>query len=63
VTLHARGRDIEEAELAVEFNKTTCKWTILGDASQVRRSDELGKIVAALKDAAGPLSVKDIMPT
>jgi hypothetical protein len=42
VTLYARGRDIEEAELAVQFNRNTCKWTILGQAADVHRSDERG---------------------
>src|SRR5262249_10678457 len=29
VTFHVRGRDIEEAEKALQFNKHTCRWTIL----------------------------------
>lgn len=61
VTLYARGRDIEEAELAVQFNRNICKWTILGQAVEVRRSDERSRVIAALKKADGPLSVKDLM--
>ena len=30
VTLHARGRDIEEVETALQFERATCRWTILG---------------------------------
>ena len=38
VTFHVRGRDIEEAEKALQFNKATCRWTILGEAADIRRS-------------------------
>lgn len=56
-TLYVRGRDIEEAEHAVEFNKRTCRWTLLGNASDVRRSSERGRILAVFDDnddALGP---------
>src|SRR5262249_5844531 len=36
--LLARGRDIEEVEKAITFNRQTCTWTIEGDAADVRRS-------------------------
>jgi RecA-family ATPase len=52
--LLARGRDIEEVEKAVTFNKQTCVWTIEGDADEVRRSEQQRKILAALRDAEGP---------
>ena len=30
-TLHGRGRDIEdETALAMQFNKETCRWSVLG---------------------------------
>jgi len=48
-TLYVRGRDIEEAEHAVEFNKETCRWTILGDAAAVHRSTQRQTIIAALE--------------
>ena len=38
-TLYARGRDIEEVEHAVLFSGDTCRWTILGEAAEVRRSE------------------------
>lgn len=31
VTLSGRGRDIEEFETALEFDKDTCRWRVLGD--------------------------------
>jgi hypothetical protein len=61
VTLYARGRDIEERETALHFEKTTCQWSILGEASAVHRSAERGQVIAALTEAGGPLSVGEIM--
>jgi hypothetical protein len=61
VVLYARGRDIEESETAMEFDKATCRWTILGAASEVLRSNERARVIAALKAAGQPLATKDIM--
>jgi hypothetical protein len=62
VTLHARGRDIEEAETALQFNKSDCKWKILGAAPEVYRSQERGAVLAALETAgAEGLAVPEIM--
>jgi hypothetical protein len=61
VVLYARGRDIEESETAIQFDKDTCRWTILGKASEVQRSTERARVIAALKAAGEPLSVRDIM--
>ena len=30
VLLHVRGRDVEESETPLQFNKDTCRWTMLG---------------------------------
>ena len=49
VTLYGRGRDIEEIETAMRFDAG--RWSILGDADEVRKSDERRKIVSALKEA------------
>jgi RecA-family ATPase len=61
VTLHVRGRDIEEAEKALQFNKSSCKWTLLGEAAVVHRSDERSRVLAALEEARAPMSPKEIM--
>ena len=53
VTLHARGRDIEEKETACQFSKDTCRWTILGDAQEVHGSGERTAILVALRNAPG----------
>jgi len=59
-TLYVRGRDIEEAEHAVSFDKHACKWTILGEAADVQRSDQRGRILEALQGATETLSPQDI---
>lgn len=61
VTLHARGRDIEESETALQFNKETCRWTILGAAREVQRSNERSRVIEALTGASDGMSVKHIM--
>ncbi len=50
VTLYGRGRDIEEIETAVQFEKLTCRWRALGKASEVRRTDERAVILDLLAD-------------
>jgi RecA-family ATPase len=58
VTLHVRGRDIEESEIALQFDKATCRWSMLGAAAEVNRSAERKRVLEVL--SGGPLSVKDI---
>jgi hypothetical protein len=53
-TLYGRGRDIEEIETAMRFDGG--RWSVLGDADEVRKSDERRKIVAALKEAGDELT-------
>ena len=60
-TLYVRGRDIEEAEHAVSFDKVGCRWTILGNAADVHRSNERGLILAALAEAKEALTPKEIV--
>jgi hypothetical protein len=59
-TLYVRGRDIEEAEHAVEFDAATCRWRILGSADDVRRSDTRKKILAALLEHADVMGPREI---
>jgi hypothetical protein len=56
-----RGRDIEADTLAAEFNKDTCRWTILGDAATVRHSVERQQVLDIFRDAeGGPLTPKSV---
>ena len=59
-TLYARGRDIEEFEKAVEFRPEACRWRILGDAAEVRKSDTRKSILEALEASAEPMTPTDI---
>lgn len=56
-----RGRDVESAELAIQFKKDTCRWTLLGSAADVHRSDERARVLAVLAEAKEPLTPKEIM--
>lgn len=55
VTLSGRGRDIAEFETAMEFDKDTCRWRVLGDAKEVRVSDERKLILEALEGETTPM--------
>lgn len=58
VRLYGRGRDVDEIDKAMIFNRDTCRWTILGETADVRRSKERQEILDVL--AAGPMTLKDI---
>jgi hypothetical protein len=60
VTIYGRGRDIPEIETAVAFDRETCKWRIIGEAAEVRRTDERKEILSLLIDASEPLTPRDI---
>lgn len=58
--LHGRGRDIEEFEKAMSFDKDTCVWRMLGNAEEEKRSKERKAIVAVIsvsKEAMGPKEI------
>jgi hypothetical protein len=62
-TLYIRGRDVGEQEKAILFNKESCRWTILGEAEDVYRSDTRQKILTLLDDVglvSEPLGPKEI---
>lgn len=49
-SLYGRGRDIDEVDLALEFNKTTNRWRVLGELEAVKRSDERKDVLELLFD-------------
>ena len=57
-TLYVRGRDVEEKETAVIF--TAGNWTVLGEAADVRRTDERSQILSLLLTADEPMNPKEI---
>jgi RecA-family ATPase len=56
-TLHVRGRDLEDVEKAITFNKQACTWRIEGDADEVRQSAQRQSILSAMHE------MKDEIPT
>jgi len=62
MTLCVRGRDVEESEKTVRFDKASCRWTIIGDAPRAApKSDARGQVLAALRAAGRPMSVAEVM--
>src|SRR6516162_1340937 len=59
--LDIRGRDVESAALAIEFDKHTCRWRVLGDAAEVHVSSQRAKIIAALKEAGLAMTIPALM--
>lgn len=59
MTLYVRGRDVEEKETAIRFDDGI--WSVLGEAEDVRRSTERGKILEFLSDADEPERTTAIM--
>jgi hypothetical protein len=57
-TLYVRGRDVEEKETALIFSGGF--WSILGEAADVRRSDERNVIIACLTDNGEPMTPAEI---
>ena len=58
--LKGRGRDIEEFEVAMRFEKSTCRWEVLGDAAESRQSDIRTKILKTLREAGWLLTPGEI---
>lgn len=48
--LYATGRDVEEAEWAVRFNKMLGTWELLGDATEVKMTREQNDMLEVIKD-------------
>lgn len=59
-TLYGRGRDIQEFEHAVSYSHDTCRFTLLGKAEEVRRTDERSTILSVLKDADEAMTPSDV---
>jgi hypothetical protein len=47
----AKPAELEAAQLGASFDRETCRWSILGDAAEVQRSDTRKSILAALATA------------
>lgn len=60
VTLQGRGRDIPEVDAAVRFDPATCRWSYLGEADDVRRSDERRLVLDCLLQSREPMTPREI---
>jgi RecA-family ATPase len=60
VTLYGRGRDIDELEKALSFDREHFKWQVRGDAAEVRVSDQRKAIVKAIREAGKAIGPKAI---
>ena len=49
-TLKVIGRDLEERELALDFDPIACEWLNLGDADDVRENTRKADILRAIRD-------------
>lgn len=60
IVLYGRGRDIEEIETAITFEKSSCRWRVMGSASEVRMSGARKTILEVLKGSSTAMSPADI---
>jgi hypothetical protein len=58
VTLYVRGRDVEEKESALSFLSGI--WNLIGEAADIRRTDERSKILSALLIADEAMGPRDV---
>jgi hypothetical protein len=62
VTLHVEGRDlVDRIEKAVVFDRETCRWTIVGEATEVLRSGQRSRVLRVLAKAPEGLSTQEII--
>lgn len=50
VVLYVRGRDVDESETALKFDKDTCRWSFHGNAAELNRSDQRQRILVVLNE-------------
>jgi hypothetical protein len=59
-SLFITGRDVNEQDLALKWDAELCLWTILGDASEYRMSNQRANVANALRASEQPLTPKQI---
>lgn len=58
--LYTTGRDIDEQELGLQWDKQTCLWTLLGEANEFRLSPARAEIRRVLVDSKKALTPKQM---
>lgn len=59
-TLFITGRDVEEQELALQFDQQICSWKLMGNANEYKLSREREEIITVFKTIKEPLTPKDV---
>lgn len=59
-TLSITGRDIEETELAVKFDKQLCQFNLLGSAVDRQQSLERREVLDILRDSSAPMTPSQV---
>ena len=50
-TLHITGRDVSQSDIVIQFNKSTCRWEVIGDKEEIDREEyESNPIVKVIKE-------------
>lgn len=60
LVLGGRGRDIDDVDKAMEFDKETCRWRVLGDREKVHSSSQRELVLAAMRAEGGAMTPGDI---
>jgi AAA domain len=59
-TLYGRGRDLNDIEVAMSFDKVSGRWEIMGEAQEVRRSESRSAILDVLAKATASMAPSEI---
>jgi RecA-family ATPase len=58
--LSITGRDVEESEKALRFEREIMSWVLMGDAAEFQQSEQRRQILNALDEAGEPMTPKQI---
>lgn len=61
-TLFVTGRDVDEAELALKWDKQYCLWSMLGEADEFRISKERTKILDVMRQEKRSMKPNEVSP-
>lgn len=60
ITLHAKGRDMEGYSHAISFDKSACRWEIIGRADDYSLGDTQRMILDYLRQQTASLTIREI---
>ncbi|MEI7686570.1 MAG: AAA family ATPase, partial [Planctomycetota bacterium] len=58
--LHITGRDVEESEIAIDWNAEAARWTVCGDAEKFRMTKEAGEVFDVVDKSRCVVRLQDI---